>query len=127
MKNTSSLTDALVSRRTVIANATLMPIAAIKGAPQSATGETPATVFSPQQRRILDSFIDRLVPKDELGPGAVECGAADYIDRCLGDYLAAERPVFFEGLAAVDVFARSHKAPLSPTSRRTSAMWFSPR
>src|SRR5579859_6252842 len=107
MKDASSLTDALVSRRAVIVNATLIPIAAIKGAPQSTTAKAPATVFSPQHRRILDSFIDRLVPKDELGPGAVECGAADYIDRCLGDYLAAERSVFFEGLDAVDVFARS--------------------
>lgn len=109
MKNASSRRDGLVTRRTVIAKATVVPIAAIQGAAQSTVTKAAATVFSPQQRRILDAFIDRLAPKDELGPGAVECGAADYIDRCLGDYLAAERSVFFEGLAGVDVFARSRE------------------
>src|SRR5579862_2279919 len=59
-----------ITRRTVIAGATLIPIAAIQGAPQAAKAAAPATVLSPDQRRILEAFIDRLVPKDELGPGA---------------------------------------------------------
>jgi gluconate 2-dehydrogenase gamma chain len=58
-----------------------------------------------EQRKILDAFIDRIIPKDELGPGAVECGAGDYIDRCLADYLAAEKPLFLDGLANLDVFS----------------------
>ena len=29
----------------------------------------------------------------------------DYIDRCLADYLAAEKPLFLDGLANLDVFA----------------------
>ena len=99
-------TDAQLSRRTVIAGATLIPIAAIKAAPQSAASAPPATVFSAEQRRVLDAFVS-LVPKDENGPGAVECGAADYIDRCLADYLSAERASFLERLAAMDAFARS--------------------
>jgi len=96
-----------VTRRTVIASATLIPIAAIQGAPQSAKSSAPAAALSPEQRRILEAFIDRLVPKDELGPGAVECGAAEYIDRSLADYLANEKPVFTQGLSAVDAYARS--------------------
>lgn len=68
----------------------------------------PATIFSPEQRRILDAFVDRLVPKDELGPGAVECGVPEYIDRCLADYLSSEKTAFLDGLAAVDAY--SHKS-----------------
>src|SRR4029077_2719209 len=75
--------------------------------------QTPAAALAPamnpamnmEQRKILDAFIDRLIPKDELGPGAVECGVGDYIDRCLGDCLAAEKPLFLDGLANLDVFS----------------------
>jgi Gluconate 2-dehydrogenase subunit 3 len=103
--------DTSITRRTVLASATLIPLAAITTAPQRAAAQapttalTPATALTTDQRQILDAFIDRLVPKDELGPGAVECGAGNYIDRCLADYLAAEKPLFLEGLANLDVFA----------------------
>jgi hypothetical protein len=96
-----------ITRRTVIAGATLIPIAAIKGAPQSTASATRATVFSPGQRRILDAFVTRVVPKDENGPSAVECGVSEYIDRCLADYLAAEKTAFLDGLDGLDAFARS--------------------
>ena len=90
-----------VSRRTVIASATLIPVAALTAAAQA-----PQTALSASQRQILDAFVDRLIPKDELGPGALECGAANYIDRALADALASEKGLFSEGLAATDAFAR---------------------
>jgi gluconate 2-dehydrogenase gamma chain len=107
VKKPKTLAGPRITRRTVIASATLIPIAAIQGAPQAAKSATPATALLPEQRRILEAFIDRLVPKDELGPGAVECGAAEYIDRSLADYLALEKTAFLRGLAAVDEYARS--------------------
>ena len=90
-----------LSRRTVIASATLIPVATLTAAAQA-----PQTALSASQRQILDAFVDRLIPKDELGPGALECGAANYIDRALADALSAEKGSFTEGLAAVDAFAR---------------------
>jgi gluconate 2-dehydrogenase gamma chain len=107
VKKPKTLAGPRVTRRTVIASASLIPLAAIQGAPQAAKSAAPATALSPEQRRILEAFIDRLVPKDELGPGAVECGAAEYIDRSMADYLANEKTVFAQGLAAVDAYARS--------------------
>jgi gluconate 2-dehydrogenase gamma chain len=107
VKDSTSQSKTGISRRTVIASATLIPIAAIQAAPQAAAPPAPATVFSPEQRRILDAFVDRLIPEDDLGPGAVKGGAADYIDRCLADYLANEKTAFLEGLAGVDAFART--------------------
>jgi gluconate 2-dehydrogenase gamma chain len=110
-----------VTRRTVIAGATLIPIAAIQGAPQAASPAAPKTALLPEQRRILEAFIDRLVPKDELGPGAVECGAAEYIDRSLADYLAQEKTMFVKGLDNLDAYARTSQgspfAQLSPEKR----------
>lgn len=107
MKKPKTLAGPRVTRRTVIASAGLIPLAAIQGAPQAAKTPAPVPALLPEQRRILEAFVDRLVPKDELGPGAVECGAAEYIDRSLADYLANEKTAFTQGLAAVDAYARS--------------------
>jgi gluconate 2-dehydrogenase gamma chain len=93
--------DSRISRRTVMASAALVPFAAIQSA------AAPDSVFSPAQRRTLEAFMDRLVPSDENGPGASECGAANYIDASLGDFLAAEKTAFLDGLKAIDDYARS--------------------
>jgi hypothetical protein len=97
--------DTSITRRTVLAGATLVPLAAIRRAEAQSPAPAPAPAMNTDQRKILDAFIDRLIPKDELGPGAVECGVGDYIDRCLADYLAVEKPLFLDGLANLDVFA----------------------
>lgn len=94
-----------MTRRTVLTGATFIPLAAIATAQSPVTGATRITSLTVDQRQTLDAILGRLVPKDELGPGAVECGAGDYIDRCLADYLAAEKPLFLEGLSNLDVFS----------------------
>jgi gluconate 2-dehydrogenase gamma chain len=50
-------------------------------------------------------LVDRIIPADELGPGALECGAANYIDIQLADYLAPEKDAWVAGLNALDAFA----------------------
>ena len=101
-----------ITRRTVIASATFIPLAALTAAAQG-----PATALSPGELKTLEAFIDRLVPKDENGPGAVECGAGNYIDRALAGALAAEKGAFLEGLAGVDTLSRStHNAAFADLS-----------
>lgn len=91
------------SRRTVIASAALVPLSAL-----TSRAQQPATpgALSAIERQILEAFVDRLVPKDDLGPGAVECGAANYIDQQLAGALAAENSNFTAGLANIDAYAR---------------------
>lgn len=105
-----------VTRRTVLATATFVPLAAL-----TAAAQVPATALSAAELKTLEAFIDRLCPKDENGPGAVEMGAATYIDRALAGALAAEKNAFGEGLASVEAFARSaHNAAftdLAPEQR----------
>src|SRR5690349_8609184 len=91
-----------ITRRTVIAGATLVPVTAL-----TATAQAPQTALSAEQKKILEAFVDRLCPKDELGPGAVECGAANYIDRQMAGYLAPEKETLVAGLEAVDGYART--------------------
>jgi gluconate 2-dehydrogenase gamma chain len=55
----------------------------------------------------LESLVARLIPSDANGPGALEAGAARYIDRALGEALAAQRPAYAAGLAALEAHARA--------------------
>jgi gluconate 2-dehydrogenase gamma chain len=99
----------IITRRTVIASAALVPVAAIKSTAQAASQAAPQVaqpVFTPDQRRVLEAFIGRLIPADESGPGAVECGAANYFERQLAGELANEKTAILEGLAAVEAYAR---------------------
>jgi gluconate 2-dehydrogenase gamma chain len=89
-----------ISRRSVIAGAALVPVAAITSSAQ------PTTALSPGELRLLEAFVDRLIPRDELGPSASECGVAVYINRSLTDYLAPERSALIAGLKATDAFSR---------------------
>jgi gluconate 2-dehydrogenase gamma chain len=50
-------------------------------------------------------LVDRIIPADELGPGALECGAANFIDFQLADFLAPEKDAWLAGLNALDAFA----------------------
>jgi gluconate 2-dehydrogenase gamma chain len=95
-----------ISRRAVIASAAIVPVAALTAAAQSTAAKPAALALSDAQLRLLAAFVDRLIPKDELGPSASESGVPEYINRALGDYLAAEKPAFIEGLEATDAFAR---------------------
>lgn len=106
-----------LTRRTLIASAAFVPLASLTA--QAVRGLTAA------QRKTLDAFVDRLIPSDELGPGALEAGAGEYIDRCLGDYLKAEKQAIAEGLAALDAYAKSlHGAELAslPADQRDAVL-----
>jgi gluconate 2-dehydrogenase gamma chain len=100
--------------------ASLIPVSAIQAA-QATTAAKAAPAFAPEQRRILEAFIDRIIPRDENGPGALDAGAADYIDRAFVEFLGSEKDSFTAGIAAVDAFARSSEgaslADLSPEKR----------
>jgi gluconate 2-dehydrogenase gamma chain len=89
-----------VSRRALIAGS-LVPVTVLSSAAQA-----PPAVLTSSQRQTLTAFIDRLIPSDENGPGALESGVADYIDRSLADALAAEKPAFLAGIAAVEAYTR---------------------
>src|SRR5689334_12156381 len=92
-----------VSRRELIQSAAFVPLAAL-----TLSGQQPAekAALAPEQMKTLVAFIDRLIPSDDLGPGAVEAGAQIYIDRVLAGPNANEKATFIQGLEAVNATAR---------------------
>lgn len=72
----------------------------------------PLVNLSARETAILTAMVDRLIPSDEHGPGAVECGALQYIDRGLGGALSGDREAYRAGLAGLDRYSRySRGAP----------------
>lgn len=104
------------SRRDLIASAAFVPLAVLTAQTRPAP-----TALTPAQLKTLEAFIDRLIPTDELGPGAVAAGAQVYIDRVLAGPNAHEKGQFLEGLEAVDAYAKRTQggflAELSPEKR----------
>lgn len=96
-----------ISRRTVLIGATMVPLTAIRSAAQTAA--TTPSVLTADQFKLLDAVADRLIPRDENGPGASDMGAANYIDRSLADVIAGEKASITAGLAGTDAFAVKSK------------------
>lgn len=72
----------------------------------SATPEAMAAyepvALTEQEFTTLRAVVGRLIPTDELGPGADEAGAHIYIDQALAGPDAAALPLYQAGLAALD-------------------------
>ena len=110
-----------VSRRELIQTAAFVPLAALVASAQQSS----ASALTPAQMKTLVAFIDRLIPSDDLGPGAVEAGAQIYIDRVLAGPNANEKDSFIQGLEAVDAYARkTHGAALAdlPAGKRDQVL-----
>jgi gluconate 2-dehydrogenase gamma chain len=111
-----------VSRRALIQSAAFVPLAALTLSAQQAAEKGALT---PAQMKTLVAFIDRLIPSDDLGPGAVEAGAQIYIDRVLAGPNANEKASFIQGLEEVDASAkRVHGTALAelPAEKRDQVL-----
>jgi gluconate 2-dehydrogenase gamma chain len=98
-----------VSRRTILRRAAAIGAIAIAPArvfAQASSSREPYTHFTVDEAQTLEAIVARLIPSDEHGPGALEAGAARYIDSSLGDALAASREIYRAGLAGIDDYAR---------------------
>ena len=70
--------------------------------PSAPTPARPLINLTARETEILSAIVDRLIPSDELGPGALEAGALQYIDRALGGAESSSFDVYRTGLAALD-------------------------
>ena len=94
--------------------ATATPTAAGTGAPAG-----PLMNLTAQETEILAAIVDRLIPSDELGPGAIEAGALRFIDRALSEAESDQADAYRAGLAALDRYSRyARGAPFLELSAR---------
>jgi gluconate 2-dehydrogenase gamma chain len=116
MSNLISRRD-LLKRASIIGAAAVVPVgprhvendAGQREAAPIVPAREPFEHLTATESDVLEAIVSRLIPSDAGGPGAKEARAARYIDRALGGALAASRPVYAAGLAAVDQFAMSSR------------------
>lgn len=63
--------------------------------------------ISAEARAILEAVVDRLIPADDTGPGALAAGVIFYIDNALGNWNSDEKDTLVEGLFALTRASRS--------------------
>ena len=66
----------------------------------------PLTNLTASETEILSAMVDRLIPTDELGPGALDAGVLQYIDRALSEAESDAAEAYRSGLAALDAYSR---------------------
>ena len=91
-----------ISRRTVLASVPLVQISALAAAEPAV-----ASVFTADQMGLIHAVVNRLIPADELGPGAGEAGVPVYLARSFAGHLSGDRNALSEGLAAIEAAARA--------------------
>lgn len=134
MSQTPSDPAASPSRRRFFKGLTLLPVAAALpgcgGSQDAPARDYVPTFFNAAEWTFLVAACDRLIPHDEIGPGAVESGVPEFIDRHMqtpyasgaiwymqGPYLEAPpefgyqgrlplRDILRVGMAAVDAHCR---------------------
>jgi gluconate 2-dehydrogenase gamma chain len=75
----------------------VLPVARVSG---------PLMNLTAAETEILAAIVDRLIPSDDLGPGAIEAGALRFIDRALSEAESSSADAYRAGLAALDRYAR---------------------
>jgi hypothetical protein len=65
------------------------------------------SALGPAELATLDAVLDRLIPSDELGPGAREAQVARYVVRRLAGPYRELRPVYAAGLARLEAQAQA--------------------
>lgn len=101
-----------VSRRSLLATAALLVTTSSSSArvvtkvlpwrPNEAYPVTPVVpggylFFTANEAAVVDAFVDRLIPADELGPGAKQAGVTTFIDRQLTGPYGGHDWLYMEG------------------------------
>jgi gluconate 2-dehydrogenase gamma chain len=121
-----------ISRRDLLRTAGVAGAAAlipgsVAAEPTKAASATPLAIapagplmnLTARETEILAAIVDRLIPSDELGPGAIEAGALRFIDRALSEAESEQAEAYRAGLAALDRYSRySRGAPFLELSAR---------
>lgn len=93
--------------------------AAATAAPEAKPDPYTPTYFTADEWRFLTAAVDRLIPHDEHGPGAVELGVLEFLDRHMQTPYAAGNIWYLQGpfLEAPPEFGYQGKLPLKDILR----------
>jgi gluconate 2-dehydrogenase gamma chain len=92
--------------------ATALPLLA--QAEQSAAPAQAYIFFNPAEATFIEAAVARLIPSDETGPGAVEAGVPNYIDKQLGGAWGAGERLYRSGPWQQGAPTQGYQLPFTP-------------
>lgn len=81
-----------------------------------------ARFLTPAERQALDALVARLIPADDLGPGAREAGVADFIDSQLAGSFGRGERWYMKGPFAQGLETQGYQSELSPAGLYRAAL-----
>jgi gluconate 2-dehydrogenase gamma chain len=87
----------------------------------SATVGAQSRILTPAQMEAVSALTSRILPAIDGRPGAAEAGAVYFIDRALGTFNAAQRPLYIEGVADLNRRAQAKVAGAASFAALTGA------
>lgn len=70
--------------------------------------------FTPPESAFVEAAVSRLIPKDELGPGALEAGVSYFIDQQLSGVFGTGAKTYRQGPWGESIPEQGYQLPLSP-------------
>ena len=84
--------------------------------------KTPLLFFTPHEAAFIEAACARLIPFDELGPGAVEAGVPNYLDKQLGGAWGAGERLYRSGPWQAGTPSQGYQLPFTPAELFRNAL-----
>lgn len=92
--------------------AAALPVAS-QGQPQKEAAKA-YVFFNPAEAAFIEAAVARLIPKDETGPGAIEAGVPNYIDKQLAGAWGAGERLYRSGPWREGTASQGYQLPFTP-------------
>jgi gluconate 2-dehydrogenase gamma chain len=84
--------------------------------------KTAYVFFNPAEAAFIEAAVARLIPKDETGPGALEAGVPEYIDKQLGGAWGAGARLYRSGPWHEGTPSQGYQLPFTPAELFRNAL-----
>jgi gluconate 2-dehydrogenase gamma chain len=78
--------------------------------------------FNPAEAAFIEAALARLIPKDESGPGAIEAGVPEYVDRQLAGAWGAGERLYRAGPWHAGTPSQGYQLPFTPAEMFRAAL-----
>jgi len=89
---------------------------------QGARGRATYTFLNAQEASFIEAAVARLIPADETGPGALEAGVANYIDKQLAGAWGAGERLYRSGPWSAGAPTQGYQLPFTPAELFRNAL-----
>lgn len=93
-----------------------------QAARKPAARKTPYLFFNAQEAAFIEAAVARLIPADDLGPGALEAGVAQFIDGQLGGAWGAGERLYRSGPWQTGKPTQGYQLPFTPAELFRNAL-----